>query len=1318
MQPKYYQNPTFQTKQLISALRSLAILAMLASSMLLGTAFAQTLQFKYTFGDGPGTTTTDDPSSTIYPVTLNMVSGAYPGTAVDLHGPAGSGVQNQGSCLNMTANNPAGNSGTEYYAATTANTALGTGLGTVSNFTATAWFKMNSLVTNNVNNACRFFLLATNTVTSNGGGNTIDMIINTGVSGQNNFPHNNFQMQLNGTIVPIPVYYDFPTNVWLFVAMTYDAVSGNVCAYFGTEASPAKLYTVHTVAGAVVYFGNSASLMLGNNLAGNRGFQGRIGEVRFYTGAADASLIENIRQQSTPLAITGLSPDGSVLQGGTNTLTFAATSANGVNSSGIQVLVNGTDVSSSPYIRYTPTAGGQIVTYTNLPVNPTLINQSILNGVNVTIKVTDAGGIVTSNSYVYDAFSPLNFSWECEDYDFGGGMFIDNPVYTFVGPGPNTYYQEQISYGTDPSYVNLTDANDNGNLAGPSRVYRDPSGNVETEYSLGSGNNGGQSISELMRQKILDAYAVTNIARDVNVGYFDGGTGSGLPNWMNYTRTYPSGTYNAYLRVANGGGTLGDSFDQIIGPVSTPTTTNNLGTFSYGNTGGWDTFAWVPLRDVNGNLVRVTVPGVNTLRLTAGSAGGGNINFMMLTPANTNLPVITGIYPNGTNMFQPASALTFTASSPAGVTINPAGISVKLTITTLLGNVTVTNLTTANGLVVGGTATSRNVSAPLATNQMYTAVISVTDVNGSPASSTVTFDTLNPLYTWEAEDYDYSDGQFFDNPQTNAYVGLSADPGVDSLTNADASLSYSYRGAGGLGDQPDSDSPPRSQYIGTGFTSYNVGWNDTGDWGNYTRIYPSGSYNMYIRAANGNAGGTQLDTVATVTSGVGTPTQTTTNLGTFTIPGNGNWQGYVWAPLRDANGNLVKVVLGGKSTLRVTANAGGGGNINFYALFPANTNVPVIVNLYPNGTSMFQRTNSLAFGVTSPVGVSTSSIVVTLNGVAVSNLVFSGSALSWNVSCPLQLDAPYTVTILVTDVLGNTATQSASFDTFSSAYYTWEGEDFDYGGGQFIDNPQTNAYYGLSAETDVDTHQVNFNPAQPYLYRTNSTGAPGQGNGMSTEINGDVPRNQYENPNISVYSGASTNDYSMGYFSGGTNTTSSWANYTRHYPAGSYNVYGRLAAGGGVPTELLLSQITSGLGTFNQTSNVLGSFTVQNTGWESYNFVPLRDNSGNLVKLTFNGSPETLQAQNPIGSGSDVNVNFFMLVPASGAFTITASTSSGNINISFPTISPLSYQLFYKSNLTDPAWIPIGSPLVGNGSIQSFNQPASGTKRFYLVQVQ
>jgi hypothetical protein len=1311
MKHNYHQTHTFRLTHLISTstLRSLAILAMLAGSMLMGTAFAQTLQLRYTFADGPGTTTT---SSGALPVTLNMVSGAYPpGTAVDLHGPAGSGVQNQGYSLNLTTNNAAGNTGTEYYAATTANGTLGSGLGAVSNFTATVWFKMNSLVANNVNNAARFFFLGTNGVTSNGGGNTIGMNINTGTSSQPNFPHNNIQLILAGTTVGCPVYYDFPTNVWLFVAMTYDPVSSNACIYYGTEASPAKLYVARTVPETVVNFGTSGSLSIGNQLAGNRSFKGSITDFRFYTGTGGQSFIENIRQQSTPLAITGLAPDGSVLQCGTNTLTFTATSANGVNSSGVQVLVNGADVSSS--LLFAPTTGGQIVTYTNLPVNPTLIQQSVLNGVNVTIKVTDAGGIVTSNSYVYDAFSPQNFTWECEDYDFGGGVFIDNPVLTFVGPGSNTYYQEQTNY------VNLTDANDNGNLSGTSRIYRDPTENVETEYSQGSGANGGQSIGELMRQKVLDAYAVTNIARDVNVGYFDFGTGSGLPNWMNYTRTYPAGQYNAYLRVANGSGNggigqgpLNASFDEVTsGQGTSSQTLTNIGTFNFLNTGGWDTFAYVPLRDVNGNLVRVSVPGQNTLRLTAGTGGGGNVNFMMLVPANTNLPTISNVYPNGTNLFQPASALTFTASSPAGVTINPAAISVNMTITTLSGRVTVTNLTVANGgLVVTGTSASRNVSATLATNQIYTAVINVTDVNGSPASSTVSFDTLAPVYTWEAPDYNYSSGTSLPDPiAVDGYSGLSGTAEID-YHFPNVPPANTYRDSAIVGVENNADAPLRLQFItNSSVQAYDVGYYNSGNWLNYTRTFPAGEYNIYARIADGSGGGGGV-VIAQVTSDPTMTSQTTTNLGTISVAATGGWQTYTWAPMRDGNGNLVKFTGGNTETLRATAT--GSQNVYFYALFPANTNLPAINNLYPNGTAMFQRTNNLTFGVTSTVGVATNSIVVTLNGVVVSNLVFSGTSLSRTVSAPLLPNTAYTVSILVTDVNGNTGTASASFDTFSSAYYTWEAEDFDYNGGQFIDNPQTNAYFGLPAETDVDTHQVNFNANAPYLYRTNSLAVAGEGNGMATEINGDVKRAQY------LGAGNTNQDYSMGYFSGGANTTASWANYTRHYPAGSYNVYGRLAEGGGVPTTAVLNQVTGGWGTTSQTTNFLGNFNMQSTGWETYSFIPLRDNSGNLVTMTFNGSTNTLQVENPLGSGSDVNVNFFMLVPVAGPFTVTATLSGGNIVISFPTQNLLSYQLLYKNNLTDPTWTPIGSSLPGNGSIESFSQPASLAKRFYLVQVQ
>src|SRR5258706_10294965 len=110
MKPRFYQptqTPTFRTTCLISILRPLAILAMLASSLLLGTAFAQTLQLRYTFEDGPGTTTTNDPSSAIYPLALNMLSASS--SAVDLHGPANSGVQNQGASLNLSTNPISGN---------------------------------------------------------------------------------------------------------------------------------------------------------------------------------------------------------------------------------------------------------------------------------------------------------------------------------------------------------------------------------------------------------------------------------------------------------------------------------------------------------------------------------------------------------------------------------------------------------------------------------------------------------------------------------------------------------------------------------------------------------------------------------------------------------------------------------------------------------------------------------------------------------------------------------------------------------------------------------------------------------------------------------------------------------------------------------------------------------------------------------------------------------------------------------------------------------------------------------------------------------
>src|SRR5262245_20260331 len=72
-------------------------------------AQAQTLQLRFPFDDaGPGTTTASDTSGGGLAVTLNMETSTA-GTATDLHGPAGSGIQGLGRSLNQSSNNIAGN---------------------------------------------------------------------------------------------------------------------------------------------------------------------------------------------------------------------------------------------------------------------------------------------------------------------------------------------------------------------------------------------------------------------------------------------------------------------------------------------------------------------------------------------------------------------------------------------------------------------------------------------------------------------------------------------------------------------------------------------------------------------------------------------------------------------------------------------------------------------------------------------------------------------------------------------------------------------------------------------------------------------------------------------------------------------------------------------------------------------------------------------------------------------------------------------------------------------------------------------------------
>ncbi len=360
---------------------------------------------------------------------------------------------------------------------------------------------------------------------------------------------------------------------------------------------------------------------------------------------------------------------------------------------------------------------------------------------------------------------------------------------------------------------------------------------------------------------------------------------------------------------------------------------------------------------------------------------------------------------------------------------------------------------------------------------------------------------------------------------------------------------------------------------------------------------------------------------------------------------------------------------------------------------------PVVYNLYPDGSSLYQSTSVLSFTALSSAGIADSNIDVIVDGIVRTNLIFDGPSTSRTVTFPgLTINKTHTAVISLTDNNGRAVSRTVSFDTFSPDSYTFEAEDFDYGGGLFFDNPQHGAYVGLSAVDGIDFHSVNAGQGG-HDYRPNPPG-------LETEGCSDRSR-QASNPGVQ--------DYNVGYNSGGN-----WGNYTRTYPSGAYNIYMRGANGINVVADSAsLSVVTSGWMTSSQTVTKLGTFAVPTTGdWQVYTWVPLKDSGGNLVQLASDGLGKTLRVTTDNGN---YNANFYALIPVympPDSMALTVSVSNGSLGVSFPTQPGYGYQLESKTNLTDAIWIPLGNTISGDGTIQSLNDEVGQGSRFYRVRIQ
>ena len=354
-----------------------------------------------------------------------------------------------------------------------------------------------------------------------------------------------------------------------------------------------------------------------------------------------------------PPAIENLAPSSGTnfwLSG--NGLSFDVVSMfSTVSSNGTKLTLNGVNQTN---LTFTGSGTGTM----HVSLNSALLDNLTYTGI---ITATDANANHVTNNFSFNtwltsAANPNTIYIEAGDYNFyydvsdsinygSGGQWLDN----FTQAQPNQTYGNLGFLGSnrvDYLKYDLTGTN-------PPNFYRtNDFPNIEVCTDIDHNGFSGQGFT------------------DYDLGYIKNG------EWVNYTRHLSNFTYTVYARMA-GFPQQGGNTTMLMERAGSPTvnSTNqprtSLGTFVCPNTGGPQSWAFVPLTDFFSNPVQIRLPGTNTLRLTSlGSDGSYNLHYLILVP-NTNavalhpyiasgypFPNATGVAPDQTLSFAIANAAT------------------------------------------------------------------------------------------------------------------------------------------------------------------------------------------------------------------------------------------------------------------------------------------------------------------------------------------------------------------------------------------------------------------------------------------------------------------------------------------------------------------------------------------------------------------------------------------------------------------------------------------------------------------------------------
>jgi hypothetical protein len=398
----------------------------------------------------------------------------------------------------------------------------------------------------------------------------------------------------------------------------------------------------------------------GNTLAthnGALGGSGTIDSVALYARQTDGDQIFNELEISSVSLIapdiSGITPaNGSAFVVAGNQLSFLVSSAfSTVSTNNITVVLNGVTQTNLSF--GTNASARTVVLSSGLPDN------TIVNG---SITAVDANGNQTVKTFSFNTWRSSNSFIEAEDYNFGAGNWITN----------------QQLYGLYQGALGINGVD-----------YLESGSSIANDYRIG----------DLPQLEYNATSRPGGPYPDYNLAYIEYG------EWTGYTRRLSNTTYVVYACMAGFGANPVMQFERLASSTGTSSSQLRaaLGTFVCpSDTGGFQSYAFVPLTDFFSQPVRIRFPGTNTFRCTSvGTGNSYNFSYLIFVPAentNTVRPFISAGFPFPSAQATVADPLISFTIANAETSVLPASVQLFVNTSNVTGSLSLSN--NAAGTVV------------------------------------------------------------------------------------------------------------------------------------------------------------------------------------------------------------------------------------------------------------------------------------------------------------------------------------------------------------------------------------------------------------------------------------------------------------------------------------------------------------------------------------------------------------------------------------------------------------------------------------------